>query len=630
MNAINKLLSWCEYWDNYLEKKNNDLNYLSTKDKNVGNANYNIFAYNLDTKFPTWFNGKKNGYAWCTSFCGDGLCENFGEEMSHKITGIPLKSMAAVVPYWRNYMDSIGRVYSHPAPGDFVTFGDQHIGIVRSVTSNTKFTTWEGNTGNTNNKVQSDGGGVHSKSYTLTSSMKFCRPLWNLIDQDYVDPITILQYGDKNISVKDLQSKLVQLGYNTNGVDSKYGNGTKSAVIKFQQDYKLSADGVAGKQTITKLNELTSISIEKNVVVKSYLSKGDSGTKVEQLQKDLALLGYYTYNITGIFDDNTNTAVGLFQADHGLVVDYEYGKQSEQQMQICIKILNNKSFGIDVSIYQNNFDFTEALNSNVQFCIIRGGYTSSSGARNVDTSFINHYNKCKQNKIKTGVYYYSMAKSENDAVEEAKFLYNNCLKNRKFELPIYIDIENKVTLNLGKTKVTAIANAFINYLQKMNYVAGVYSSVSMFNSYFDMDSLTGEIWAASWGTTQPNIKNLGLWQFGGETNKIRYNKICNILVDQDLLLKDYSYIEKEKLNGFGVIIEQQYAEINIPIIQKGYKGVVAAMLQSALNYLGYNVGGIDGDVGTKTITKLKEWQTKNNLTSDGICKKTDWDKLINN
>ena len=57
---------------------------------------------------------------------------------------------------------------------------------------------------------------------------------------------------------KELQEKLISLGYDCGdyGADGKFGKGTYESLIKFQQDYNLKVDGLAGKATFDKLDEL--------------------------------------------------------------------------------------------------------------------------------------------------------------------------------------------------------------------------------------------------------------------------------------------------------------------------------------------------------------------------------------
>ena len=62
-----------------------------------------------------------------------------------------------------------------------------------------------------------------------------------------------LRYGDKGSQVKDLQNNLKKLGYFKGDATGEFGNVTKQAVIKFQKAYSLTADGIAGSKTLTKI-----------------------------------------------------------------------------------------------------------------------------------------------------------------------------------------------------------------------------------------------------------------------------------------------------------------------------------------------------------------------------------------
>ncbi|WP_085506519.1 C40 family peptidase [Thalassobacillus devorans] len=61
--------------------------------------------------------------------------------------------------------------------------------------------------------------------------------------------------------------------------------------------------------------------VSETQVETSYIDNGDTGQEVEALQADLEALGYYTYNLDGIFGPITEDAVKDFQADQGLAVD---------------------------------------------------------------------------------------------------------------------------------------------------------------------------------------------------------------------------------------------------------------------------------------------------------------------
>jgi len=68
---------------------------------------------------------------------------------------------------------------------------------------------------------------------------------------------TILNMGDHGSAVKSLQEKLIQIGYSCGirGADGDFGIATYNAVKKFQKNHGLSADGIAGSQTLTAIDK---------------------------------------------------------------------------------------------------------------------------------------------------------------------------------------------------------------------------------------------------------------------------------------------------------------------------------------------------------------------------------------
>ena len=64
---------------------------------------------------------------------------------------------------------------------------------------------------------------------------------------------TLSRYGSTGEEVRQIQTKLNELGYDTGGIDGTYGTKTKNAVIAFQKSQGLSADGIAGPKTLEAL-----------------------------------------------------------------------------------------------------------------------------------------------------------------------------------------------------------------------------------------------------------------------------------------------------------------------------------------------------------------------------------------
>lgn len=208
----------------------------------------------------------------------------------------------------------------------------------------------------------------------------------------------------------------------------------------------------------------------------------------------------------------------------------------------------SKVFGIDVSFWQGNFNFNQAKAEGVEFAILRGAYSLSK-----DTKFEEYYNNAKAVGLDVGVYHYSMAITPTEAIVEAKFLLDNVLKGKNFELPIYFDIEDQVHKNLSGQQVSAITRAYLEYLESRGYWVGVYSSKSFIDTYLEGDIKQHyAMWVAQWNTECTYQGQYGMWQFGGETNYIRSTLINGQTVDQNYMLADYPKLIKEKgKNGYG-------------------------------------------------------------------------------
>ena len=213
-----------------------------------------------------------------------------------------------------------------------------------------------------------------------------------------------------------------------------------------------------------------------------------------------------------------------------------------------------KAFGIDISKWQGNFDIAKAVkNDGVEFVIIKGGGGDVGLYR--DSRFVENYTKAKAAGIPVGCYWFSKALSVDDAKSEAEYFYKACLQGRQFELPVYIDVEHAAQLALGKEKLTEIVLAWLNAVHDKGYYVGIYSSTSYFQSYMDDSKLQGYAhWVAQWSTEctyKGNPGVLGMWQFGGESNKLRSTQIAGKTVDQNYLLVDYqTKIKEKRLNGF--------------------------------------------------------------------------------
>ena len=207
----------------------------------------------------------------------------------------------------------------------------------------------------------------------------------------------------------------------------------------------------------------------------------------------------------------------------------------------------SKLFGIDISVWQKDINLAQAKAEGVRFTIIRGAYGNQK-----DTAFETLYQRAKSNGLGVGVYWWTRAVNEAQAKEEAEILINNVLKGKQFEYPIYIDVEDSLLQKLGKAKVDAIITSALTTLEKAGYYAGFYMNRNWYNNYCNGSSLAKRFtcWLAQWSSSEPS--GLQMWQFGGETNYIRTNKIAGVTCDQDYCYVDFpSIIKKGGFNGYG-------------------------------------------------------------------------------
>ena len=121
-----------------------------------------------------------------------------------------------------------------------------------------------------------------------------------------------VRLGNRGNTVKFLQCYLNLYG-NQLSVDGQFGSGTQSAVIKFQRDNGLTADGIVGRNTWRKL-------LMQDATL-PVLRQGSRGVYVRYLQQKLLSKLYSVGTIDGIFGANTTSAVKQFQQDNGLSPD---------------------------------------------------------------------------------------------------------------------------------------------------------------------------------------------------------------------------------------------------------------------------------------------------------------------
>ena len=191
------------------------------------------------------------------------------------------------------------------------------------------------------------------KKYNLTADGIAGKETLKKLDSAYKNAdsakdVDSLRMGDSGSAVKDLQTKLKKLGYYDGTVDSTFGSGTYAAVRAFQKKYNLTADGVAGSETLKKLD-----SAYKNADSDKddgSLRKGATGSAVKDLQTKLKKLGFYNASIDGDYGDTTVAAVKAFQKKYNLTADGVAGSETLKKLDSAYKNADSNTSTDDDSL----------------------------------------------------------------------------------------------------------------------------------------------------------------------------------------------------------------------------------------------------------------------------------------
>lgn len=167
--------------------------------------------------------------------------------------------------------------------------------------------------------------------------------------------------------------------------------------------------------------------------------------------------------------------------------------------------------GLDISSHQGEIDFKKLKEQGVEFVMIRVGYGYNS-KYTLDKNFKKNIEEANKNNIKVGIYFYSYAKTNKEAINDAKWVLKQ-IKKYKVDLPIAFDWEewaNFNEYNLSFFGLTNMADVFIKEIEKNGYDGMLYSS----KTYLDNIWLENDydIWLAQYNNKITYTGDVKMWQ----------------------------------------------------------------------------------------------------------------------
>ncbi len=173
--------------------------------------------------------------------------------------------------------------------------------------------------------------------------------------------------------------------------------------------------------------------------------------------------------------------------------------------------------GIDVSKYQPSINWASVKASGVDFVIIRCGYRgASTGALIEDPYFRSHIKGAKSVGLKVGVYYFSTALNEAEAVEEASAAAALC-SGYGIQYPVFLDVESSSRPGyntLSAAQRTANIQAFCKTIASAGYTPGLYANKTWLTEKINTGSLSCKIWLAQYNANGPTYSGrYDIWQY---------------------------------------------------------------------------------------------------------------------
>ena len=227
-------------------------------------------------------------------------------------------------------------------------------------------------------------------------------------------------------------------------------------------------------------------------------------------------VGTGTYKYTGwqtidgatyYYDKNGNKVTGT-QVIQG--VQYTFSSSG----------VRSGTVGIDVSKFQSAINWTKVKNAGINFVMIRCGYRGyGTGVLVEDPMFASHITGAKAAGLRVGVYFFSQAVNEAEAVEEASMAVK--LANRYgINMPIAIDSEYAAggagrADGLSKSARTSVTKAFCNTVASAGHTPMVYASKSWFSDHLNVSQFPGSyrIWVAHYADKCGYSGRYDMWQY---------------------------------------------------------------------------------------------------------------------
>ena len=198
--------------------------------------------------------------------------------------------------------------------------------------------------------------------------------------------------------------------------------------------------------------------------------------------------------------------------------------------------------GVDISRYQKDVDFEALKSDGIDFVMLRVGARGyKTGEIQIDEYFHENIKKATEAGLDIGVYFFSQAVTQEEAIEEAQLVLDN-IKEYEILYPIAYDmefIENDTARveTLTRDERTTVAAAFLNHINNAGYTPMLYGDTEWLVKRIDVAKFNAScIWLAEEADIPKYPYRYEMWQY---TTQGQVRGI-NGFVDLNISFVDYS------------------------------------------------------------------------------------------
>lgn len=175
--------------------------------------------------------------------------------------------------------------------------------------------------------------------------------------------------------------------------------------------------------------------------------------------------------------------------------------------------------GVDISKYNDYVDFVELKKAGIDFVMIRVGVRGyGTGQLMLDEYFFENIKRAGDAGLEIGLYFFSQAITEEEAIEEANMVLQN-IGEYKITYPIAFDMElitgdTARIENLSREERTNIAKAFLDTIEEAGYKPMLYGNKEWLIKKIDLSKLTDyDIWLSQPGDLPDYPYKFTMWQY---------------------------------------------------------------------------------------------------------------------